>query len=34
VRPQGGSAEELRRTLAAETLHWAEVLRTAKIAPL
>ena len=34
VRPQGGSAEELRRTLAAETLHWAEVLRAAKIAPL
>ena len=34
VRAQGGSAEHLRQTLAAETLHWAEVIRAAKIAPL
>lgn len=33
VRPQGGTPEQLRTLLAAETRHWAEVARAAKIEP-
>ena len=34
VRPQGGTPEQLRQWLEAETRHWAEVLRSAKIEPV
>ena len=31
VRPQGGTPDQLRQCLAAETRHWAEVVRAARI---
>ena len=34
VRPQGGTPDKLRQWLAAETRHWAEVLRSARIEPV
>lgn len=34
VRPQGGTPDQLRQWLAAETRHWAEVLRADKIEPV
>jgi tripartite-type tricarboxylate transporter receptor subunit TctC len=33
VRPQGGTPEQLRAALVAETRHWAEVVRAARIEP-
>ena len=34
VWPQGGTPDKLRQWLAAETRHWAEVLRAARIEPV